>query len=110
MCNALNIASRAAAQRRGLSFEAVFRQATASKSRNRDTAWYPAIDQDWPALDIVFRQRRDRANFYSNGQQRLRLADLTSAIQKKRRQSGARKDYRQGRNRMPTPTENTHAC
>ena len=54
-CDALNAPSRAAAQRLGLSFEGVFRQATVYKGRNRDTAWYAAIDADWPALGEAFR-------------------------------------------------------
>lgn len=83
-CNALNAASRAAAQRLGLSFEGVFRQASVSKGRNRDTAWYAAIDQEWPALQAAFRQWLDPANFDTNGQQRVRLADLTSSILKQR--------------------------
>lgn len=37
-CDALNLASRRAAQRLGLSHEGVFRQATHYKGRNRDTA------------------------------------------------------------------------
>src|SRR5438477_8327079 len=49
-CNALNEASRAAAQRLGFSFEGIFRQAAVVKERNRDTAWYAAIDAEWPAL------------------------------------------------------------
>ena len=36
--------SRRAAQRPGLSYEGVFRQATVSKGRDRDTAWFAAID------------------------------------------------------------------
>jgi hypothetical protein len=44
----------AAAQRLGLSFEGVFRQATVYKGRNRDTAWYAATDRDWPALHAAF--------------------------------------------------------
>jgi RimJ/RimL family protein N-acetyltransferase len=53
-CDALNAKSRAAAQRLGLSFEGVFRQATVYKGRNRDTAWYAAIDREWPALEDAF--------------------------------------------------------
>ena len=41
-CDALNAKSRIAAQRLGLSYEGVFRQATVYKERNRDTAWYAA--------------------------------------------------------------------
>lgn len=49
-CDALNAPSRAAAQRLGFSFEGIFRQAVIVKGRNRDTAWYAAIDSEWPAL------------------------------------------------------------
>lgn len=81
-CDALNAASRTAAQRIGLSFEGVFRQATVYKGRNRDTAGYAAIDQEWPALRAMFRRWLDPANFDANGQQRARLADLTRPILK----------------------------
>jgi RimJ/RimL family protein N-acetyltransferase len=79
-CDALNARSRAAAQRLGLSFEGVFRQATVYKGRNRDTAWYAAIDQEWPALQAAFLQWLDPANFDESGRQRIRLADLTGPI------------------------------
>src|SRR5260370_41161988 len=83
-CDALNAASRAAAQRIGLSFEGVFRQATAYKGRDRDTAWYAAIAQAWPELQAAFRRWLDPANFDAKGQQPTRLADLTGPILKQR--------------------------
>ena len=46
--------SRRAAQRVGLSYEGVFWQATVSKGRNRDTAWFAAIDAEWPVLQAAF--------------------------------------------------------
>jgi RimJ/RimL family protein N-acetyltransferase len=79
-CDALNGPSRAAAQRLGLSFEGVFRQATVYKGRNRDTAWYAAIDAEWPALAAAFRQWLDPSNFDPAGRQRLRLAELTRPL------------------------------
>jgi hypothetical protein len=79
-CNALNTASRAAAQRLGLSFEGIFRQAAVVKGRNRDTAWYAAIDAEWPALRQAFQAWLDPSNFDDNGQQRTRLSDLTKKI------------------------------
>ena len=79
-CNALNAASCAAAQRLGLSFEGIFRQAAVSKSRNRDTAWYAAIDSEWPSLHAAFQSWLDPRNFDSKGQQRTRLSDLTRPI------------------------------
>jgi RimJ/RimL family protein N-acetyltransferase len=81
-CDALNAASRAAAQRLGLSFEGVFRQATVYKGRNRDTAWYAAIDAEWPKLRAAFVAWLDPGNFDAAGQQRTRLADLTRPILK----------------------------
>ncbi|HEU5102814.1 MAG TPA: GNAT family protein [Roseiflexaceae bacterium] len=83
-CDALNARSRAAAQRYGLTFEGVFRQATVYKGRNRDTAWYAAIDREWPALRVAFEQWLDPANFDEQGRQRLRLAELTSPIVQRR--------------------------
>jgi RimJ/RimL family protein N-acetyltransferase len=79
-CDALNAPSRAAAQRLGLSYEGVFRQATVYKGRNRDTAWYAAIDSEWPALEAAFSTWLDPANFNEHGQQRKRLSELTQPI------------------------------
>lgn len=62
-CDALNAASRAAAERLGFTFEGIFRQAIVYKGRNRDTAWYSVIDSEWPALDAAFRAWLDPANF-----------------------------------------------
>jgi RimJ/RimL family protein N-acetyltransferase len=82
-CDALNAASRAAAQRLGLSFEGVFRQAAVYKGRNRDTAWYAAIDAEWPALREAFVAWLTPNNFDENGHQRARLSDLTKPILKR---------------------------
>ncbi len=79
-CNALNIRSRRAAERLGLSYEGVFRQATISKGRNRDTAWFAAIDGEWPELERAFEAWLSSENFDENGRQRRRLADMTRPI------------------------------
>ena len=79
-CDALNARSRAAAQRLGLSFEGIFRQAVVVKGRNRDTAWYAAIDSEWPALDRAFGEWLAPANFDAAGQQRVSLAQLTGPV------------------------------
>jgi len=76
-CDALNAASRAAAERLGLSFEGIFRQATVYKLRSRDTAWYAAIDSEWPRLQAAFLAWLDPGNFTSDGNQRTRLSELT---------------------------------
>jgi RimJ/RimL family protein N-acetyltransferase len=79
-CDALNLPSRRAAQRLGLSYEGVFRQATVVKGRNRDTAWFAAIDAEWPALDAAFRSWLDPANFDAAGRQKVPLGEFTRPI------------------------------
>jgi len=79
-CNALNMPSRSAAQRLGFSFEGIFRQSMVVKGLNRDTAWYAAIDKEWPALEKAFKEWLSPANFDDEGNQRLSLSKLTEPI------------------------------
>ena len=79
-CDAANIGSRRAAERFGLNFEGVFRQATIVKGRNRDTAWFAAIDSEWPALREAFEAWLAPSNFSPDGQQIERLGDLTRLV------------------------------
>lgn len=79
-CNALNIPSRRAGQRLGLSYEGVFRQAAVIKGRNRDTAWFAAIDAEWPALKEAFGAWLRPENFDIDGRQIERLSDLTGLV------------------------------
>jgi RimJ/RimL family protein N-acetyltransferase len=79
-CDAANLPSRHAAERLGLSYEGIFRQAAVVKGRNRDTAWFAAIDAEWPALRDAFETWLDPSNFDAEGRQLRRLADLTRPI------------------------------
>ena len=79
-CDALNVPSRRAAQRLGLSYEGEFRQALIYKGRNRDTAWYAAIDSEWPRLRAAFETWLDEADFDPDGRQRQSLSALTHPI------------------------------
>jgi len=79
-CNALNLASRRAAERLGLSYEGVFRQATVVKGRNRDTAWFAAIDAEWPALRAAYDRWLDPSNFDAAGRQIVPLGELTAPV------------------------------
>jgi len=79
-CNALNMPSRRAAQRLGLSYEGIFRQATVVKGRNRDTAWFAAIDGEWPVLNEAFNAWLSPTNFDTNGQQKESLRNLTRLV------------------------------
>ena len=82
-CNALNAGSRRAAQRLGFSFEGVFRQAAVVKGRNRDTAWFAAIDTEWPALKAAYDAWLSPANFDDTGKQRESLGDMTCLVRVK---------------------------
>jgi len=83
-CDALNVPSRAAAQRFGFSYEGIFRQATVYKNRNRDTAWYSIIDCEWPALNAAFTRWLSPENFDATGKQKLPLSQLTAPLLKAR--------------------------
>jgi RimJ/RimL family protein N-acetyltransferase len=72
-CDALNSASRHAAERLGFEFEGIFRQAVIYKGRNRDTAWFSVIDSEWPKRETAFLSWLDPANFDSHGRQLRRL-------------------------------------
>src|SRR5215831_19171821 len=75
-CNALNGPSRVAAQRLGFTFEGIFRHASVSKGRNRDTAWFSILDHEWPARKGAFERWLDPINFDSSGRQRFSLSRL----------------------------------
>jgi RimJ/RimL family protein N-acetyltransferase len=79
-CNALNLASRRAAQRLGFSYEGVFRQAAVVKGRNRDTAWFAVIDAEWPRLRQAFEAWLAPGNFDAEGVQKVSLRDLTRPV------------------------------
>ncbi len=78
-CDALNQASRRAAERFGFRFEGVFQRHMVVKGRNRDTAWYAITDEEWPAVREAFNAWLHPENFDDSGQQRRRLAELLAA-------------------------------
>jgi RimJ/RimL family protein N-acetyltransferase len=75
-CNALNEPSRAAALRLGFTFEGVFRQHMIVKGRNRDTAWYSMLDDEWPSRKARFERWLAPENFDANGRQKRSLGEL----------------------------------
>ena len=75
-CDALNAASRRAAERYGFEFEGIFRQHMVVKGRNRDTAWYAITDGDWPAIRSGFEAWLAADNFDAQGMQRRQLREL----------------------------------
>jgi len=77
-CDALNDASRRAAERFGFRFEGVFRNHQVVKGRNRDTAWFAITDDDWPVVRAGFEAWLAPENFDGRGRQKRSLAELIS--------------------------------
>ena len=75
-CDALNAASRRAAERFGFRFEGIFRNHMVIKGRNRDTAWYAITDYEWRAIRRGFEAWLAPANFNADGVQRQPLGRL----------------------------------
>lgn len=68
-CENANEASKNAAVRFGFEFEGIFRYDMVVKGRNRDTAWFSMIDQDWPDIKARFEAWLAPENFDENGEQ-----------------------------------------
>ena len=75
-CDSLNAPSRAAAARLGFRYEGLFRQASLTRGRNRDTTWFSVIDSEWPVLREAFERWLAPANFAPDGTQRRNLASF----------------------------------
>jgi RimJ/RimL family protein N-acetyltransferase len=75
-CNALNAASRRAAERFGFTFEGVFRKHQIVKSRNRDTAWYAITDDEWPKIRRGYEAWLTPESFDDDAHQRRSLGEL----------------------------------
>jgi RimJ/RimL family protein N-acetyltransferase len=50
-CDSRNVRSRAAALRMGFRFEGIFEQHSIVKGRERDTAWFRMLHQEWPDVE-----------------------------------------------------------
>jgi RimJ/RimL family protein N-acetyltransferase len=78
-CNALNLPSRRAARRFGFTYEGTFRQHMIVKGRNRDTAWFAMLDNEWPGRRAAFERWLSPENFDDKGHQRESLSALNAA-------------------------------
>lgn len=74
-CNALNERSRAAARRLGFRFEGIFYNNLIFKGKNRDTAWYSILDDEWPEVRSRIATWLDPANFDDNNRPKTSLAE-----------------------------------
>jgi RimJ/RimL family protein N-acetyltransferase len=77
-CNALNLPSRRAARRFGFTYEGTFRQHMIVKGRNRDTAWFAMLDNEWPGRRAAFERWLSPENFDAEGRQRESLSALNA--------------------------------
>ncbi|KAI1117527.1 acyl-CoA N-acyltransferase [Nemania sp. NC0429] len=75
-CDALNAASFKAALRFGFTFEGTFRKHLIVKGRNRDTAWFSIVDDDWPHAQLALQHWLDPSNFDESGRQRKKLEEF----------------------------------
>lgn len=75
-CDDCNAPSKAAALRFGFQYEGLFRQDRITKGRNRNTAWFSIIDEEWPALEQHYLQWLNPENFDEQGLQKQRLSDF----------------------------------
>lgn len=75
-CDELNTPSYRAALRFGFEYEGTFRQDRISKGRNRNTAWFSILDEEWLTLEKAYLQWLSPDNFDEQGQQKIRLSEF----------------------------------
>ena len=75
-CNSLNVKSRNAARRLGFRFEGVFYNHMVTKGKNRDTAWYSILDDEWPEVRDLIKTWLDDDNFDATGIAQRSLSGL----------------------------------
>lgn len=70
----LNVASKRAATRLDFVYEGCFRRhMVVVKGRNRDTAWFSVVDEEWPRVEDGLEGWLDRGNFEKGGGQERKL-------------------------------------
>ena len=74
--NSLNTKSRAAAKRLGFRFEGVSYNHMIAKGKNRDTAWYSILDNEWPSIKAQFEVWLADDNFDAAGVAKASLRSL----------------------------------
>jgi RimJ/RimL family protein N-acetyltransferase len=77
-CDDANAPSKAAAERLGFRPEGLFRKHSVVKGRNRDTAWFAIVDDEWPAIRAAMDAWLDPENL--KGGQRRSLTEMRAAL------------------------------
>ena len=78
-CNSLNEKSRQAARRLGFRFEGIFYNHMIFKGKNRDTAWYSILDDEWPEVCEILEAWLDESNFDASGAAKTSLYESMMA-------------------------------
>lgn len=79
-CNALNAPSRSAAARLGFTYEGTLRGVLVVKGRQRDTAFYSILDEEWPARRDTIAAWLADANWDHAGAPRTSLSAAMSSL------------------------------
>jgi len=79
-CNALNAASKRAAERLGFTYEGRHRMHMVVKGRQRDTDWYSIVGDEWPRCRDALLSWLAPDNFAADGTALHGLADLRSRL------------------------------
>lgn len=74
--NDLNAPSHRAARRLGFVYEGTFRRHMVVKGRNRDTAWYAMVEEEWVDRKRELEGWLGEGNFDERGVQKRRLEDF----------------------------------
>jgi RimJ/RimL family protein N-acetyltransferase len=80
--NALNVASRRAAQRIGYLHEGTWRNHWILNGKTRDSDWLSVIEEDWPLVKLALERWLDEKNFDREGKQLWSVEDIRSEIER----------------------------
>ncbi|WP_425918104.1 GNAT family N-acetyltransferase [Acinetobacter sp. TSRC1-2] len=69
-CDELNQPSKRAAARFGFQYEGTFRQHRIVKGRNRNTAWFSILDEEWINLQEAYQNEFELNNLDAEGEQK----------------------------------------
>ncbi len=75
-CDDLNQPSKNAALRFGFTYEGLFRQDRIYKGRNRNTAWFSILDDEWLIIQKGYEAWLSADNFDKDGLQNNKLSEL----------------------------------
>jgi RimJ/RimL family protein N-acetyltransferase len=75
-CNSLNAGSRSAARRLGFRFEGIFYNHMIFKGKNRDTAWYSILDNEWPVIKQLIENWLAKDNFDADNKPKTSLRQM----------------------------------